>query len=131
MNRDKLLKILHTLGLRKSVLNWFKSYLSSRRQKVKFQGSFLDEREINFGVPQGSKLSPILFNIHINEIISIIKSDCVDIKLFADDMIITVKGNDLDVIECILNECLKRLNNWLNGNQLKINEKKNSLYGIT
>lgn len=124
INRNKLLIILHRIGLRNTVFDWFKSYLLCRSQIVNFQGALSKKRDIKFGVPQGSKLGPILFNLYINEIISVLKNNDTDVKLFADDLMISICGYDIDVIESKLNECLKRLNDWLNNNQLKINVKK-------
>ncbi|CAD6229632.1 GSCOCG00012117001-RA-CDS, partial [Cotesia congregata] len=122
--RKKLLKKLYTMGLRNTVLKWFESYLMDRYQRVKFQGVFSDEQKVEFGVPQGSKLGPVLFNIYLNEIISVLKKEGVDIKLFADDLMISVRGLHLNIIENKLNDCLKKLYCWINNNQLKINIKK-------
>ncbi len=49
------------LGVTGSALLWFKSYLSSRRQRVYIKGTSSDDRPIKYGVPQGSILGPKLF----------------------------------------------------------------------
>ena len=41
------------------------SYLSNRTHRIKINGSFGDRTDIEFGVPQGSILGPILFNINM------------------------------------------------------------------
>ena len=65
-----------------TVLKWFESYLSNRRQQVVINGETSDTKSINAGVPQGSILGPMLFPIYINDIVNNISCN---IKLFADD----------------------------------------------
>lgn len=91
---------------------------------MKFYNLFSEELEIQFGVPQGSKLGPILFNLYINEIIYILNSEGMDVKLFADDFMISFDGFSLHVIEKKLSDCLDKLYHWISKNQLKINIKK-------
>ena len=76
-----LLYKLKSIGIDNTVLKWFESYLSNRRQQVVINGETSDTKSINAGVPQGSILDPMLFPIYINDIVNIIFCN---IKLFAD-----------------------------------------------
>ena len=51
-------------GFRGKVLNWFSSYLSGRSYRVMLNGTSSDKYELNFGVPQGSCLGPLLFILY-------------------------------------------------------------------
>ena len=64
IDHSVLLNRLSDLGIHGAVLSWFKSYLTGRRQSVKIKGQRSSERDLPFGVPQGSVLGPILFTIY-------------------------------------------------------------------
>jgi len=82
-----------------------------------------------YGVPQGSVLGPLLFTIYINDIVQICPEEC-DIKMFADDTIIYVKGRGSEEIEKKLNRVLLIVENWLNVNKLKMNASKEKFFII-
>ena len=63
VNHSILLRKLHKIGIRGVALEWFKNYLSGRKQFVYLNGKCSTLLEILLGVPQGSILGPILFLI--------------------------------------------------------------------
>ena len=77
--------------------------------------------EIQAGVPQGSRLGPILFLIYINDIVKDIESE---ILLFADDCSLLAMGNDPNETAEILNRDLIKISNWANMWKVKFNASK-------
>ena len=79
---EGLLFKLKCKGVNGNLLEWFRSYLTNRRQRVVIKGQSSKWAQILAGVPQGSILGPLLFLIYIDDIINDIESE---ILLFADD----------------------------------------------
>lgn len=122
IDRQRLIKKLESIGVKGKELEWFTSYLSDRFQRTKFNGEVSDEKQIDLGVPQGSKLAALLFLIYINNI-----SGCLmfmQLILFADDTLLYYCGKDINEINGKINEDMERLNIWLCTNKLKLNIDK-------
>jgi len=81
----RLLHKLDCYGVRRSLLNWFESFLQNRTQQVVVEGHYFRSCDITPGVPQGSVLGPALFLVYINDITANIHSE---LRLFADDILI-------------------------------------------
>ena len=82
--------------------------LPNRSQKVFINENFSSHKSIAAGVPQGSVLGPLLFLIYINDI----SDDLTGLaRLFADDISLSYSSADHQ-IEIILNEDLRKLNEW-------------------
>ena len=123
-----LIHKLEAMGIRGSLLNWFRDYLSDRKQAVVIKGKKSNFSNISAGVPQGSVLGPLLFLIFINDIILDIQST---IKLFADDTSMYSFINDQEQQAIILNSDLKKINEWANKWKVKFNQSKTELMVLT
>ena len=113
---------LERLGIRGTTLNWFVSYLSNRVQCVYVNSDLSPPLEMKFGVPQGSVLGPLLFLIYVNDMPQC--SDKLSFTLFADDTCLFMNHENPKVLECLVNEELKKVNEWLINNQLTLNVSK-------
>ena len=83
IEHEKLFYKLENYGVRGNCLSLIKSDLSNRTQKTKFLESLSDECTVEYGVPQGSVLGPLLFLVYINEIVN--STDFGEFIMFADD----------------------------------------------
>ena len=63
VEKDTVLNKLKLLGVSEETIKWINSYLSGRKQRVKIDDEELPTEDLSLGTPQGSRLSPLLFNI--------------------------------------------------------------------
>lgn len=101
---------------------WFEGYLDHRTQRTKVNGITSYNVQNELGVPQGSVLGAILFILYINDLPTQLLSAC--INLFADDTLIYLHGDNIDELREKMNEELKKINEWLRLNKLKLNASK-------
>ncbi len=100
---------LSSIGITGCLLQWFKSYLTSRKQRVVYANASSEWESITAGVPQGSILGPLLFLIYINDIVIDIKSK---IRLFADDTSLYIIVDDPLSSSVSLNDDLRTIHMW-------------------
>ena len=93
---DLLIAKFEAYGIGKSGLNLLLSYLSSRKQRTKVNSSYSDWYDIIRGVPQGSILGPLLFNLFINDLFLFLERT--NICNFADDNTIYRCDSDLEIV---------------------------------
>ena len=117
-----LLHKLEFYGIRGTPLKWFKSYLTNRKQYVKYNNSDSLQQDITFGVPQGSILGLLLFIIYINDLPFCV-NHCKTI-LFADDTTIYKTGKQVNNIYEDMNNDLQVLADWFRANKLSLNISK-------
>ena len=73
-------------GVSNAALLWFSSYLSKHTQKVSIHNTFSNNKVLCYGVPQGSVLGPLLFNMCVSLLGKIISKYGIKYHLYADDI---------------------------------------------
>ena len=118
---DLLVAKFEAYGLDNKLLKLMLSYLSGRKQCVKIRNSFSLFKLVLSGVPQGSILGSILFNIFMNDIFFLLGSD---LHNFADDNTITAVA---ETIQHLINSLEVKTSNaikWMKDNDMIANPDK-------
>ena len=116
-----LIAKLNQIGVEGQSLQTIKSYITGRKQVVVVDGVKSQPLDIKAGVPQGSRLGPILFLIYMNDIVKDIESD---ILIFADDTSLFATGSDPTETAAQLNRDLEKISSWAKLWKVTFNAKK-------
>ena len=112
---------LHAYGYGQNTLKLLHSYLSKRRHYTRVGSKLSSILEILLGVPQGSVLGPILFNIFINDLLFACKEDICN---FADDNTMYVCSQNLHEVLTRINSELDTVLDWFVNNGMVANPDK-------
>ena len=122
INHELLIAKLHAYGFEKSALIMVKNYLNNRWHKTRINSSFSTWRKLLKGVPQGSVLGPLLFNIYFNDFFSFLEET--EAINYADD-------TNLHACDIDLSNLMRRLEHdsliaieWFECNNMKLNTDK-------
>jgi hypothetical protein len=124
-----LRRIERTVGINGNALDWIKSYLTERRQRVHINDDTSQSAILQTGVPQGSVLGPLLFILYMLPLTKIIAKNNVSRHSYADDTQLYIRlrlQNDQNIKDDVatMEKCLDEVKLWMSQNRLKLNEKK-------
>ncbi|GFR81546.1 reverse transcriptase [Elysia marginata] len=125
IDHELLLSILeldYRFGINGAAIQWLRSYLTGRMQSVFIDGVSSPVSSLQFGVPQGSVLGPLLFTLYTSPVADI--ADCYDVKyhLYADDTQFYISLDaDGQVQKKLVKDCVRDISKWMAVNKLKLN----------
>ena len=122
VDHDILLHKMYNYGIRGTVYDWFRSYVSNRIQYTTLQNINSTTATVTCGVPQGSVLGPLLFLIYMNDIYKAVPD--INVKLFADDTNVFLFDQNSKNLSLKAADCLNKLNDWFTANKLSLNLTK-------
>ena len=122
----KLIAKMHKLGLSKLFLLLMLNYVSCRKQFVQIDDKQSELVDIKFGVPQGSILGPVLFNIYVSDLQDKINAKCYQ---YADDTCLYrhCKVSDLDNCQATMTNAMYNMGLWSQANSSTLNSFKTKL----
>ena len=121
-DNELLIAKLNASGFSLTALKLVHNYLSNRKQRIKINPTHNSFLEIIFGVPQGSILIPLFFNIFLIDLFFI--TEDTDIASYADGNTRYVVADNIDGVIKSLEEASEILFKWFSDNLIRINADK-------
>ena len=122
IDHELLIAKLHAYGFSSNALQLILSYLSNRFQRVKIDATFSSWTQLLQGVPQGSVLGPLLFNVYLNDLFMFM--DDVEISNYADDTTLYACDDKLENVVQKLEYNSEIAISWFEHNFMKLNTDK-------
>ena len=142
LSHNILLRKLNLYGIRGVTAQWFDSYLTNRKMRIKCMTAngttYSTYHDMDYGTPQGSCLGPLLFLVFINDLPHNIDNGIS--LLFADDTTLLHSHHDIETLKRIVENDVYKLMDWFRANKLTLNlsktevilfSSKNSTHQIT
>ncbi|XP_056587301.1 uncharacterized protein LOC130407959 isoform X1 [Triplophysa dalaica] len=121
-------RLHHYIGIQVQALQWFRSYLTDRYQYVHLNGKSSNLTQVNYGLPQGSVLGPLLFSIYMLPLGNIIRKHGISFHCYADDTQLYISSRPDDSFKLSkLAECIEDIKHWMTSNFLLLNSSKTEI----
>ena len=126
LDHNVLIYRLYAIGITGIALNWFTSYITNRSSSVRINTHSSPSRSITHGVPQGSVLGPLLFNIDLIPMFDIFTNyPDISFHTYADDLQLYLNCKDSPTYAPErLSSCIKSIHQWLTSNSLMLKPTK-------
>ena len=134
LDHDILLARLESyFGFSDTVIKWFKSYLTGRSQSVVIGDVVSTSRHLEYGVPQGSVLGPLLFTLYIAPLEDVISKYVLDFMFYADDsdLYVAINPNNPLTSYETLSDCINEVILWNTRNMLLCNPGKTEVLHLS
>ena len=137
VEHDRLIRRLSTrLNITDTGLDWLRSYLSDRKNRVCITGESSATTKMTYGMPQGSVVGSWMFTNYVLPIGDIIKHYGLSYHLYADDSQIYATFNpkipgDAEVCLFKIGACIREIKRWMTANKLKLNDEKTEFFVAT
>lgn len=124
-----LSRMKHHAAINNTCLQWFTSYLANRQQSVLVKGCESSKIKVNYGVPQGSVLGPITFNLYTTPIAKIMKDHSMSYHVYADDtqLYMSFQIGQHNTAAAKIEKCISEIKSWMNNNWLQLNDSKSEV----
>ena len=131
-----LTRMKEDYGVTDLVLNWLKTYLANRISHVRLDGESSEDVPLEFGVPQGSVMGPLLFTLYLKPVADILERHNIRYHMYADDIQIylacdptqrEIVNQTLSKMTTVMSEIKK----WMLLNKLKLNQDKTEFFVIS
>ena len=129
------LPMCNVYGITGDALDWFRSFLSGRIQRVLIEDDVSGDQELDFGVPQGSVLGTKIYCMYTKPVSDIIQRHGLSLHSYADDtqlyMTMDHSNNNWRDGLARIQLCVSEIREWMNQNMLKLNDDKTELIVFT
>ena len=122
IDHNKLLNKLKQYRVHSNLIRWVKNYLFNRKQRVMVNNKYSNWDTVEYGVPQGSTLGPLLFIMYTNDLTDCIRNS--QVMLYADDTVVYQSDSDISKNHRNIQGDLNRSYKWCTNNGLTINSRK-------
>jgi len=121
-----MVRLETTFGIRESSLEWIRSYLDGRTQRVRYNGTVSAPAKLTCGVPQGSVLGPLYFVLYTADVFKIAHHHGFKIHGYADDLQLYQHclPDGVDRMKDGFARCVEKIMIWMSSNRLRLNASK-------